>query len=129
LLNFQVAAFAIADVPTTLVLNSPLNLAYYPSDSIAYNDLKKSLYDLVLAAGNACFSAQASYDYYSFLKYQGVYQPKLNEKIAKLQNAEQYLNDAYAKYQQELAKYKSTLVCPTPTVTLDDNVEIRSDYL
>lgn len=123
------AAFAVADIPTTLVLNSPLNLAYYPTDSLVYNELKKSLYDLALSAANACFTAQSSYDYSTLFNYQGIYEPKLNEKITKLKNAEQYLKNAYLKYQQYLIAYKNTLVNSTPTLTLNDNVDIKDDYI
>lgn len=113
----------------SLVLNSPYGLSYYPSDSQTFNEVKKSLYSLALAAGNACFSTQSSYDYLSLFKYQGIYEPKLAEKIAKLHSAEKYLQEAYLKYQQDMVNYKNSLAIPKPALPLSDNVEVNQDFL
>lgn len=104
-----------------------LPLPYYPLDTPAYNELKKSIYLVNQALANVCFNAQSVFDYYTLYNNQIVDKSKLDEKLNKFAKSQKYLKDQYAKYQDALAAYKTELAIERPE--LSDNIPIDSAVL
>lgn len=119
------------DYSTTVVTvtTPPSTLPYYPVDSPAYNDLKRSIYILNQALGSVCFNAQSYYDYYNFNKYSPTYQADYNQALSKLANSENYLTNSYNDYLRALNAYKAALNSPIATTVLTDNIGINPAIL
>lgn len=120
--------------PSTADVLSMAPMSYYPTDSPAYAEFKKSLYSMNQALGNVNFNAQAYYDYYNLYKYNNAqYAAEFNSKLQNFEKAQDYLNQQYSDYQKELADFKNSLgyypptYPPTYSPTVNDNVALTDN--
>lgn len=119
----QMAAYASAG-------NNDYMITYCPTDSQIYNDFKKNEYTVNQALGNVCFNSQAAYDYYNFYQTNPeYYQNQYQAKLAKLDKAENFLDQAYNSYKASSMQFKSSIAYHNIVAPLSDDVPINSDCM